>query len=124
MLRLQSALDSQAATQADVSRHEAEEASWAVLRAELTRQAEHTRQLEAAHARAKAELSALRERHTAIEVLREENRALERRAASVDELRETVVRLEAEVEAARAEREAWHVSFYFLYSWHESHGYI
>jgi mitotic spindle assembly checkpoint protein MAD1 len=107
VLRLQSALDSQVATQADVSRHEAEEASWSVLRAELTRQAEHTRQLETTHARAKAELSTLRERHTAIEVLREENRALERRAASADELRETVVRLEAEVEAARAEREAW-----------------
>jgi mitotic spindle assembly checkpoint protein MAD1 len=54
-----------------------------------------------------AELSTLRERHTAIEVLREQNRALERRAASADELRETVVRLEAEVQAARAEREAW-----------------
>jgi hypothetical protein len=37
-----------------------------MLRAELTRHAEHTHQLEAARARAKAELSALRERHTAI----------------------------------------------------------
>jgi mitotic spindle assembly checkpoint protein MAD1 len=46
----------------------------------------------------------------AIEVLREENGVLERRAASADGLRETVVRLEAEVEAARAEREAWCVS--------------
>jgi len=46
----------------------------------------------------------------AIEVLRKENRALKRRAASADELRETVVRLEVEVEAARAEREAWCVS--------------
>jgi hypothetical protein len=62
------------------------------------------------HARATAELSALRERLMAIEVLREENCALERRAASVDELRETLVRLEAEVEAARAERKAWCVS--------------
>jgi hypothetical protein len=81
-----------------------------VLRAELTRQAEHSRQLEAAHSRAMAELNTLRERHTAMEVLREEKRALERRAAAADELRETVVRLEAEVEAARAEREAWCVS--------------
>jgi mitotic spindle assembly checkpoint protein MAD1 len=115
VLRLQSALDTQADAQADLSRHEAEEASWSVLRAELTRQAEHTRQLEATHARAKAELIALRERHTAIEVLREENRALERRAASLDELRETVVRLEAEVEAARAEREAWYVSLLLIF---------
>jgi len=57
-----------------------------------------------------AELNTLRERHTAMEVLREENRALEWRAAAADEMRETVVRLEAEVEAARAEREAWYVS--------------
>ena len=84
-----------------------------MLRAELTRQAEHTRQLEAAHSRATAELTTLRERHTAIEVLREENRALERRAASADELRETVVRLEAEVEAARAERKAWCAVLFF-----------
>ena len=53
------------------------------------------------------ELNTLRERHTAMEVLREEKRALERRAFAADELRDTVVRLEAEVEAARAEREAW-----------------
>ena len=107
VLRLQSALDAQAAAETDLSRRDAEEASWSVLRAELTRQAEHTRHLEAAHTRATAELNTLRERHTAIEVLREQNRALERRAASADELRETVVRLEAEVQAARAEREAW-----------------
>ncbi|KAH8996032.1 MAD-domain-containing protein [Lactarius akahatsu] len=106
-LRLQSALDAQATAQADLSRHDAEEASWSVLRGELTRQAEHTRQLEVAHTPAMAELGSLRERHTAIEVLREQNRALERWAAGADELRETVVRLEAEVQAARAKREAW-----------------
>ena len=65
-----------------------------MLRAELTRQPE------AAHSRATAELSTLRERHAVIEVLREENRALEHRAASADESCQTVVRLEAEVEAA------------------------
>jgi mitotic spindle assembly checkpoint protein MAD1 len=107
VLHLQSALDAQTTTQTDLARHQAEEASWSVLRTELTRQAEHSRQLEAAHSRAMVELNTLRERHTVMEVLREENRALERRAAAADELRETVVRLEAEVEAARAEREAW-----------------
>ena len=107
VLRLQSALDAEAAEQADLSRRDAEEASWSVLRAELTRQAEHSRQLEATHTRAMAELVSLRERHTAIEVLREQNRALERRAVAADEMRETVVRLEAEVQAARTEREAW-----------------
>ena len=76
-------------------------------------------------------MSALREPHSAIEVLREENRALERGAASADELRETVVRLEAEVEAVRAEREAWCVSppwfslfLSFLYLWCERYGCI
>ncbi|KAH9957583.1 hypothetical protein BC827DRAFT_1224448 [Russula dissimulans] len=107
VLRLQSSLDAHAAAQTDATRREAEEASWSVLRAELTRQTDHTRHLEAVHSRATAELNTLRERHAAIEVLREENRALERRAAAADELRETVVRLEAEVEAARTEREAW-----------------
>jgi hypothetical protein len=76
-------------------------------RAELTRQGELY---------AFVELGALRERYTAIEVHREENRALERRAASADdsELRETVVHLEAEVEAVRAERKARCVSLTFV----------
>lgn len=111
VLRLKSVLDAQTTTQTDVTRHEAEEASWSVLRAELTRQTERSRQLETTHSRAMAELNTLRERHTALEVFREENRALERRAAAADELRETVVRLEAEMEAARAEREARWASF-------------
>jgi hypothetical protein len=62
------------ATQTDFVRREAEEASWSVLRAELTRQAgyTHTRDLEAACARTTAELSAMCERNTAIiEVLHE-----------------------------------------------------
>jgi len=116
ILRLQTALDAQSTTQTDIARHEAEEASWSVLRAELTRQAEHSRHLESAHTRAMTELNTLRERHTAMEVLREENRALERRVAAADELRDTAVRLEAEVEAARAEREAWCVSLRGLQS--------
>ena len=65
--------------------------------------------------RATAEGSALREPHTAIEVLREENRPLERRVASADELRLTVRRLEVEVKVARAERKAWRVSPFFRF---------
>jgi hypothetical protein len=70
VLRLQSAHD---AVQTDLVRREAKEASWSVLRSELTRQAEYTRtrHLEAACARTTAELSALCERHTPIEVIRE-----------------------------------------------------
>jgi hypothetical protein len=51
VLLLQSALDAHDAMQADLTRHKAEEASWSVLRVELTRQAEHTRHLEEARAR-------------------------------------------------------------------------
>ena len=107
VLRLKSELDAHAATQADVSRHEAEEASpcyWPSLRANSRRRIP----------RAMDKLSTLHERHTTTEVLREENRALECRAASADELRETVVRLDAEVNAAHAEREAWCAIFFSL----------
>ena len=78
VLLLQSALqvDAHDAIQADLTRHEAEEASWSVLRVELTHQAEHTRHLEEARTRAMAELSALREHLAAVEVLPVENRAL------------------------------------------------
>ena len=76
VLLLQSAPDAHDAMQADLTRHEAEDASWSVLRIKLTRQAEHTRHLEEGCARAMAELSALREHLAAIEVLREENHAL------------------------------------------------
>ena len=53
VLRLQFELD----THATISQHEAEEASWSVLWAKLTCQAEHTCQLEVAHSCAMAELS-------------------------------------------------------------------
>jgi hypothetical protein len=80
--------------QTDLTRHEAEEASWSVLRVELTRQVEHMRHFKAGHARATAELNILRKRFEAIEVLREEIHALKCGAGSADELREPVVRLE------------------------------
>ena len=57
----------------------------------------------------------MREPHTAIEVLREENHPLERRAASADGLRVTVGRLEVEVEAVRAECKASYVSPFFRF---------
>jgi hypothetical protein len=57
----------------------------------------------------------LREPHTAIEVLREENSLLERRAVSADKLRVTVGHLEVEIQAARAERKAWCVSPFFRF---------
>lgn len=77
------------------------------MREELGRQAEYLRSLEGKNAKMAAELNVLRERHASIEVLREKNRELERKAGVVDELRSKVVSLEAELEAARKEREEW-----------------
>ena len=67
------------------------------------------RTLEATNARLSAENAALRERHASIEVLREQKRALERKAQGAEELREKVFRLEAELDAARRERKTWYV---------------
>ena len=85
-----------------------------MLRAELTRQAEHTGQFEAAQVRTTVGLGTLHGRHMGIEVLHEKNRALERCPASTDELCGTVVRLEAVVEATPTEREVWWVSYPIL----------
>jgi len=54
VLILQCALNTLNAVQTDLTRHKAEEASWSVLRAEFTRQAEHTHHLKAGHARVTA----------------------------------------------------------------------
>ncbi|KAJ7701808.1 spindle assembly checkpoint component Mad1 [Mycena rosella] len=87
--------------------NEQENSDMAVVREELHRQASYLRTLEATNARLTAELAVLRERHTSIEVLREEKRGLERKLQPLEALRERVVRLEAQVEAGRQEREKW-----------------
>ncbi|KAJ7093951.1 spindle assembly checkpoint component Mad1 [Mycena belliarum] len=79
----------------------------AVVREELHRQASYLRTLEATNSRLTAELTVLRERHTSIEVLREEKRGLEIKLQPLEAFRERVVRLEAQVEAGREERETW-----------------
>ncbi|KAF6742065.1 hypothetical protein DFP72DRAFT_940487 [Ephemerocybe angulata] len=55
------------------------------------------------NAKLSAELNMLRELHQSIEVLREEKRGLETKLAAMSEMREKVVRLEAELEAGRGE---------------------
>ena len=80
---------------------------WKVVRDELTRQAAYLRNLESSNARMTGELTQLRQRTESIEVLKEQKRDLERKLANTDSLRQSVVRLEAEVEAARKEREEW-----------------
>ena len=78
-----------------------------VVREELHRQAAYLRSLESANAKLGAEVAVLREHQTSVEVLKEERRGLERKVEVLEELRGKVVRLEAELEAGRREREAW-----------------
>ncbi|KAJ7120938.1 spindle assembly checkpoint component Mad1 [Mycena epipterygia] len=78
-----------------------------VVREELHRQAAYLRTLESTNTKLTSELTVLRDRHTSIEVLREEKRGLERKLKPLEELRERVVKLEAQVEAGRQERETW-----------------
>ena len=68
------------------------------------------RQLESMNAKMTAEPNILREEQTSVEVLKEQKRELERKLRGADELRETVVKLEAELSAARKEREEWCVT--------------
>ncbi|KAJ6454551.1 MAD-domain-containing protein [Mycena vitilis] len=86
---------------------EQENNDMAVVREELHRQAAYLRTLESTNAKLTSELAVLRDRHTSIEVLREEKRGLERKLQPLDGLREKVVKLEAQVEAGRLERETW-----------------
>jgi len=79
----------------------------AVVREELHRQAGYLHNLESTNAKLNSELNILRERHASVEVLREEKRGLERKVIMLEEMRNKVIRLEAEVEAGRQERETW-----------------
>ncbi|KZT00090.1 MAD-domain-containing protein [Laetiporus sulphureus 93-53] len=91
----------------DMSIHEEHEVeNWRVYRPELERQLEKMHALEAENATTRSELLRMRDRHASIEVMREQNRDLERKARGAEELRDKVVRLEAELEASRKEREA------------------
>ena len=84
---------------------------WKVVRDELTRQASYLRTLESSNTRMSAELFQLRKRNESIEALKEQKddlaRKLERDLATTDELRQSVAKLEVEVEASRKEREEW-----------------
>lgn len=104
---LQEQLDESTAAEDILVRKGAEEENMHVIREELHRQASYLRTLESTNTSLTAELAVLRERHASVEVLREEKRGLERKVQTLEQLREKVVRLEAEVEAGRREREAW-----------------
>ncbi|KAF7319368.1 hypothetical protein HMN09_00274700 [Mycena chlorophos] len=84
-----------------------EEKDMQIIRDELHRQAQYLSKLEATNARLTSELAVLKERHTSIEVLREENRSLHHKLQPMEGLEEKVVQLEAQLDAARRERETW-----------------
>lgn len=108
--------------QVGLPRAETEDGDWKVVRDELSRQADYLRTLESSNSKMTSELSVLRSRHQSIEVLREQKRDLERKLEATDVLRQSVIRLEAEVDAARREREEWSVFSFVFYS--ISHMYI
>ena len=104
---LQQKLDeAEVASDPMLKRHNEDE-SWGVIRDELHRQASYLRSLETTNAKLNAELGRYKDRYANLEVLREEKRALERKVVVVDELREKVASLDAQVEAARRERQEW-----------------
>lgn len=91
---------------------------WVVVREELHRQAEYLRKLEATNAKQTSELGILRQRHEMVEVLREEKRSLERKLQGMEELRQKIAQLEAEVEAGRRERDEWSAASLFQAYFH------
>lgn len=111
---LQQKLDeAEAASEPMLKRHNEDE-NWGVIRDELHRQASYLRSLETTNAKLNAELGRYKDRHANLEVLREEKRALEGKVLVVDELREKVISLEAQVEAARRERQEWCVVYFTI----------
>jgi mitotic spindle assembly checkpoint protein MAD1 len=106
---LQSQFDELSASQDTLMRRVSEEENMGVVREELHRQANYLRTLESTNTKLTSELSVLRERQMSVEVLKEEKRGLEKKVQVLEEFRTKVVRLEAEVEAGRREREEWYL---------------
>ncbi|KAF8836866.1 hypothetical protein BDN67DRAFT_973625 [Paxillus ammoniavirescens] len=104
---LQQKLDEADAANDSIPRKHDEDENWGVIRDELHRQASYLRSLEMTNAKLSAELGRYKDKHANLEVLREEKRALERKVSVMEDLREKVVFLEAQVEAARRERQEW-----------------
>ncbi|KAJ7590642.1 MAD-domain-containing protein [Mycena floridula] len=104
---LQERLDDLETAQDNFMRKGADEENMAVVRDELHRQANYLRTLESTNNKLSAELVLLRERHVSLEVLREEKRGLETKLRGMEEMRERLVKLQAQVDAGRQEREDW-----------------
>lgn len=104
---LKERLDELSSAQDTFIRDGADKQNMSIIQEELHRQADYLRSLETTNIRLTAELSSLRERHASIHVLREEKRVLETKVRTLEEMRDRVVSLEAQIEAARREREEW-----------------
>lgn len=107
-------LKSHKASEATTAAIPSADSDWKVVRDELTKQASYLRTLESSNARMSGELIQLRQRNESTEVLKEQKRDLERKLTTMDALRQSVAKLEAEVEAARKEREEWHAAHTLL----------
>lgn len=116
--------DELSAGQDSVTLQDGQNEDWTVVREELHRQAKYMRQLETANARMTGELNILREKQTSVEVLKEQKRELERKLYGTEDLREKVVKLEAELDSARKEREEWCVPwpFFVFFATHATTG--
>lgn len=104
---LQAQCEELSAGQETAMRRASDDENMTIVREELHRQASYVRTLESANYKLTAEVNRLRERQTSVEVLREEKRGLEQRVLILEEMRTRVIQLEAEVDAARKEREDW-----------------
>jgi mitotic spindle assembly checkpoint protein MAD1 len=71
---------------------------WTVLNKQLQQTTSYLQELESTNAKMTSELSILRERHGSLEVLREEKRGLEAKVRSMEEMREKIIRLEAQLD--------------------------
>lgn len=100
---------------ANFTRREEEEESMSVVREELQRQAGYLNKLERENVKLRAEVRVLREKEQSVEVVKEEKRGLERKVRVLEDMREKVVKLEAELDASRREREDWSITTYSHY---------
>ncbi|KAK4699236.1 hypothetical protein P7C70_g7025, partial [Phenoliferia sp. Uapishka_3] len=78
-----------------------------VVKEELHRQVSHLRALEKENGKLVRRLETFEKQHSNYEVLKESNKALEKKARGVDALRQQAVTLEAEVEAMKREKREW-----------------
>ncbi|KDQ20863.1 hypothetical protein BOTBODRAFT_26885 [Botryobasidium botryosum FD-172 SS1] len=104
---LRDRLDEAEAEAGNTSRANAGDENWAVVRDELHRQTAYVRTLEQTNSRLNSELATYKARQQSVEVLKEEKRDLERKLRKAEEVRDRVVQLEGEVDAAKKEREEW-----------------